>query len=439
MELNLRRVAAYLLLGLGFSVVMGFMYMQYVYYDAMIETLGITNLQLGFLTTVLAVVGVVTALPLGAVVDRIDCRRALTGSLLVIIAGCGFFALVPTYESALASRVIGGVAMSSWYAAIYKTVRVMAPPDSIGKSFGLFGVGVALGGVLVNVAGLWLYDRVAAAYGLTAGLSAILWAFFTAGMIAAVAGHVLVMALEPAQPVKAESGTARGVRAVLKGFGRTVRDTGTWLYVLGDFCIYSFEVSISYFTPYFTAVLGATAVFSGVLAVFRQYGLRVLSAPFGGWLGDKLGSTARVIRGSLAVLAVIVVIVMMLPAGAPTATLIALTLALGLLGTMNISLQGSIAQDAMIPPENMALAVSMTSLFSADLFQASLFGFWLDTYGNGGYSFIWIYTLGIALLGVGVLTAMIRRRKRAEAGSLPAKTREAKSTDAKPAQAPNPA
>lgn len=418
MNLSAKRVGAYLLLGLGFSMVMGFMYMQYVYYDAMIETLNISNTQLGLLTTVLAVVGLVTALPLGALVDRVDCRRALTASLLVIIAGCGFFALVPTYESALASRVIGGIAMSAWYAAIYKTVRVMAPPDSIGRSFGLFGVGIAVGGILVNVAGLWLYDRVAEVYGLTAGLSAILWAFFAAGMIAAVAGHVLVMSLAPAQPVRAQDGTIKGARALLKGFGRTVRDPGTWLYVVGCFCIYSFEVSISYFTPYFTAVLGATAVFSGVLAVFRQYGLRILSAPFGGWLGDKLGSTARVIRVSLVVLALVVVLVMTLPKGTPAGVLIALTLLLGLLGTMNISLQASISQDAMVPPENMALAVSMTSLFSADLFQATLFGYWLDSFGNVGYSYIWTFTLVVACVGIGTLTAMLHRRRRAESGGV---------------------
>ena len=46
MNLSAKRVGAYLLLGLGFSVVMGFMYMQYVYYDAMIETLNISNITL---------------------------------------------------------------------------------------------------------------------------------------------------------------------------------------------------------------------------------------------------------------------------------------------------------------------------------------------------------------------------------------------------------
>ena len=109
---------------------------------------------------------------------------------------------------------------------------------------------------------------------------------------------------------------------------------------------------------------------------------------------------------------------MTLPKGTPAGVLIALTLLLGLLGTMNISLQASISQDAMVPPENMALAVSMTSLFSADLFQATLFGYWLDSFGNVGYSYIWTFTLVVACVGIGTLTAMLHRRRRAESGGV---------------------
>lgn len=44
---------------------------------------------------------------------------------------------------------------------------------------------------------------------------------------------------------------------------------------------------MSYFTPYFTDVLGVTVVFTGWVAILRQHGM-TLTAPVGGWLTDKI-------------------------------------------------------------------------------------------------------------------------------------------------------
>ena len=400
----------YLLVGLGFATVMGFMYMQYVYYDAIVETLEITNQQLGLLITTLGVSALVSAIPGGIIADKYDCRKVLAWSLLGIMVFCALFAIFPTYYMALVTWAVAGCIMSAWYSAVYKVIRVVAPPDSIGKSFGVFGIGTGIGSILVNVAGLALYDHFAAD-GLSTGLSAILWAFFAAGTISAIGGYFLSMNL----PVFGEiTVKGEGVKDTLIGLGRVMKDSGTWLYVVGCFCIYSFQVSISYFTPYFTAVLGTTVAFSGIVAVFRQYGLRIVSAPLGGFLGDKIGSTAKVIRGSMCILALLVVVVMLLPESTPLAVLVCIVFVLGFLGTMNIALQSSIAKDAMVAPKNHGLVVGLTALFSADLFQHTLFGTWLDDYGNEGYTYIWIFTLCVLALCIATLTIMVRRRKRLE-------------------------
>jgi MFS family permease len=410
-KLDARHIVTYMLLGLGFADVMGFMYMQYVYYDALVETLGITNTQLGFLITLLGITAVVTSVPCGIIVDRVDCRKALAYSLAGMMLFCALFAIIPTYAIACVTWVVAGIIMSVWYSAIYKVVRVIAPPEAIGKSFGIFGVGVAVGSIIVNIAGLALYDALATNYGLSVGLSSILWAFFIAGMISAIGGYLLTMHM----PIQGEASTterSKRERFSLSEAIAAFKDIGTWLYVLGCFCIYSFQISISYFTPYFTAVLGTTLAFSGVVAVFRQYGLRIISAPLGGWLGDKLGGTAKVIRVSMAILAILVLIVLLLPPATPLAVLVVIVFVLGLLGTMNISLQASISGDALVPPKNMGLVVGMTGMLSADLFQPTLFGSWLDAYGNAGYTYIWIYTLVTIAAAITILSLMIARKKR---------------------------
>lgn len=407
-KLDIKHIAAYLLLGLGFATVMGFMYMQYVYYDAMIETFGVSNAELGLLITILGITALITAMPLGALADRLDCRKALSGSLFAMMIGVGVLAVFPKFPVAIGVWICDGIVMSLWYSAIYKTVRVIAPPDAVGKSFGMFGIGVALGSIIVNVAGLALYDYFAGAFGLQVGLSSILWAFFAAGMISAVFGYLLIRGFKMQGDDDEEPAEKTTVRTVI----RALKSPSVWLYIIGCFCIYSFQVSISYFTPYFTAVLGASLTFSGVVAIFRQYGLRIISAPFGGWLGDRIGGTAKVIRVSFAILIVFVLIVLFLPPTTPIWVLVILVFAIGLLGTMNISLQASISEDALVPPEQMGLAVGMTALLTADLFQPAMFGAWLDSFGNDGYTYIWIYTIGILTLGIVVLSIMISRKKR---------------------------
>lgn len=412
-KLDAKHVAVYMLLGLGFATVMGFMYMQYVYYDAMIETLKISNAQLGFLISILGVTGLVTCIPGGLIADRVDCRKALSISLFIMMLFCGLFAVFPNYNVAQATWLCAGAVMSVWYSAIYKTIRVIAPPQAIGKSFGLFGAGVAIGSIVVNVAGLQLYDAFAVV-SLETGLSAILWAFFIAGMISSIGGYFLVMRCDIQESVAIDKNEAGkfSFMEMVKDLVRIAKDPGTWLYVFGCFCIYSFQVSISYFTPYFTAVIGTTVALSGIVAIFRQYGLRIISAPIGGVLGDKLGGTAKVIRASFCVLIVLVAAVMLLPEGTPFAVLLAIVMILGLLGTMNISLQASISGDALVPPQNMGLIVALTSLFSADLFQETLFGYWLDSFGTGGYTYIWIYTICVLVAGIVLMTIMINRKKR---------------------------
>jgi hypothetical protein len=171
---------------------------------------------------------------------------------------------------------------------------------------------------------------------------------------------------------------------------------------------------MGFFNPYFTAVLGTSLAFSGIVAIFQRYGLRIISSPIGGYLGDKVGSTAKIIRISMCVLGLLVLLVMFLPAATPLAVLVTIVFIIGLFNLMNLSLQSSIAKDAMVPPKNHGLVVGMTSLFTAELFQHTLFGTWLDDYGKDGYTYIWIYTLCTIVLGVVVLTLMINRRKRIE-------------------------
>lgn len=71
----------------------------------------------------------------------------------------------------------------------------------------------------------------------------------------------------------------------LKDFGVVLKNPGTWFTGIAIFkVIYTFYVSLSYFTPYFTGVLGVSATFAGAVAIVRTYVIRTVGAPLGGML-----------------------------------------------------------------------------------------------------------------------------------------------------------
>lgn len=100
-KINGKQIATYLLLGLGFSMVMSYMYMQYVFYDPMMEVLGCTNAELGLLITIKAIGDLIVAIPGGFIADRFDCKKVLTIFLGVTTATCLAFMLFLNYSSAL--------------------------------------------------------------------------------------------------------------------------------------------------------------------------------------------------------------------------------------------------------------------------------------------------------------------------------------------------
>ena len=79
-----------------------------------------------------------------------------------------------------------------------------------------------------------------------------------------------------------------------KDFGSIAKQPATWLVAIGIFAVYSFMSTLTYFTPYFTQVMGVTVTLTGWAAIARQYGMQPVGAPIGGIATDKVKSPAKV-------------------------------------------------------------------------------------------------------------------------------------------------
>ena len=406
-KMSPRLLLTYVMLGFGFPGVMGFVCMQYVYYDAMMEAMQITHTQLNLLLTIEALGAVALALPGGILIDRFDCKKVMALSLTATTVACVWFALSPTYNVALGVWTILAITMCGFYPAIYKVIRIIAPENRQGNSYGIFGACNALGYMGINFTGLSVYKLVSETGGVVEGLSAVLWVFAAVLFIATVAGYLLVRGVK--NPEAEASEIERFSFADLK---YVLKMPGTWLVFAVSFGVSSLHLGMSYFTPYFTNVLGTALIFSGALAVFRQYGLRLVASPLGGWYGDKIGSTTKVIRFTVTVAALLVGVIMFLPPGTALAVVVTLVLLAAFMDNMSFSLCYSILAEALIPRRYTGTVLGLITIILPDLFLPPLYGHWLDTYGNGGYSFIFSLTIFICVICSFAATIIIRRAKK---------------------------
>ena len=331
----------------------------------------------------------------------------MTLSLVIITASCVWFALSPTYSSAIGVWTILAIALCGFYPAIYKLIRIIAPENRQGNSYGIFGACNALGYMVINFTALSAYQAASETGGAVKGLSAIVWVFAAVLFIATVAGYLLVRGVK--NPEAEASEIDRFSFADLK---YVFKMPGTWLVFSVSFGVSSLHLGMSYFTPYFTNVLGTALVFSGTLAVVRQYGLRLVASPLGGWYGDKIGSTTRVIRFAVAVAAFLVGAIMFLPPGTALAVIVILVLVTAFMDNISFSLCYSIVSEALIPRRYTGTVLGLITIILPDLFLPPMYGHWLDTYGNDGYYFIFGLTILLCAISAIGATVIIHRAKK---------------------------
>ena len=272
-----------------------------------------------------------------------------------------------------------------------------------------------LASVIINFIALGLYAKVAVgAMGGVAGLKAVIISYGAVGLIATIA--LVFLLPDPEKAGKGQDGGDSGqeTKLSMKEWAGVFKDPRTWFAGIAVFATYSTYQTLSYFTPYFTNVLGATVVGSGAIAIIRTYGIRIVGAPLGGYMGDRIHSVSSVIATVLACGAVITLIFMFMPAGVPSVLLTVMTLVIGFMVHIARGAMFAVPSEVKIPRRYAASTAGVVCAigFCPDLFQAAMYGHWLDTCGNAGYTRIFIYIIAIMVVGVinGVATVVYKKK-----------------------------
>lgn len=411
MNKKLKILLTLLVVGSCWSIVYLIPFIQYVYYTPFKDMIGISNLQMGFLMTIYGL-GNVYGSPIGGwVADRFNHKKVYVGSLVVNgILGI-IFVMNPTYTVALIVWVlfsIAGLLMN--LPAHIKIVRNLSGDEDQGKLFGFNETAIGIGNIVFNAVMMFMFVRYMEG---TAGLKAAIVSISVMSLLLTIPAWLI---LDDPDKENEDNSTKKVVKHKMdfQDYMTVIKSPATWLLGLSIFSIYSYLTTMTYFTPYFTDVIGVDVTYAGWVAIVRTYVMTLIGAPIGGFLADKLKSPAKVLLGVTVMGLLGMSILLNIDSSISMSFIIVLTLMMALGVFMGRGCYFAVISELKVPAAFTASTVGFAAIigYSPDIFQFILFGHWLDKYQNVGYTYMFIYQAIVLVIGVITALTVIRRNKK---------------------------
>lgn len=392
-------------LGLAGGAIYFLPYVKYVFYDAQIAAMGITNAQSGTLLTMYTIANMILYIPGGILADKYKPKFAITVSLLATAILCFLYAFTFSYTLSLGIWLcLSFTTAFVFWSSLMKAVRIIGTEEEQGLMYGIYYACNGVAGAITQAIALYAYSTTP---DITEGFFR---AVVTGGVIIAIAGVLVFFLLQDTTTTSSDEDKFK-----MSDVGVLFRKSTVWMFSIVVFCGYGIYSCVSYFTPYLTEVAGLSATESGVFSIIRTWGFLML-APVGGFIADKLlKSTALWVSIAMCILAVLFVGVLFLPPGMSSFGVSLYTLLPGAFGMMMYGVVFSIVSEAGIPRMMTGTAIGLASIigYLPDSIYHSLFGVWLDTLGGAvGYRYIFLFLGGSAVLGA-VMAFLIYKKNQA--------------------------
>ena len=398
---NFRRLMLLFALGIAYGFMYVMPYMRSTFYDQMIEAMGVTNAQLGALSTYYAIACTVSYLPGGWIGDKFNPKPVLLLSILGQVALCVIFMFTYTnYTMAvivwLGMGLTGGFA---FWPAVMKGIRMTGTDEEQGRIYGIFEALNGVASMLQSLAMIGIMAIVSST-ALSVGFKS---AIACMGGMSLISG-LLVLIFMPKEATYASGGSSSDKQKfTMKDYLSAFKLPGTWIMSILVWCYVTISAVSSYLTPYCTDILGMTAGAAGVIGTLRTYGCRLVGGPLGGYIADKgfHSVSKEQILGQAACLVTLGAF-LLLPSGTGNGVLIALMLLVGVSMFLCKGTYFSIQAELGISTKISATAVAIATFigYLPDMFTGPLFGGWIDTHGNSAYQMIIGFGVATAVLGI---------------------------------------
>ncbi len=388
-----KHFVAILIVAAGGAIIYGLPYFRYDYYDVYLATYNLTNTQMGVFGSVLGIFGMISYLFGGVVADKFSIRLILTFSLIGTGLG-GLVHLLPLNFTALVALYAfwGVSSLFAFWPACIKAVRILSGSEDQGKAFGFFegGRGVAAA-VMAPLAVLAFRFGVSTMNDEVRGMRYVI-IFYS--VLTILTGIFVFLTTKDEKVEESE-------KISWKGIGKVLKMPAVWIIGIVTFCNYIFTLSLYYFTPYATSLLGATVTFGATLAAFKRW-LSPISNIGGGYLADKMG-TGNLLFVSFIVMAVGTGAILALPLQASSVVLFTvLFLVIYFFFNVNYALTWAMMDEGRIPEEYSGTAAGIISTvgYLPEIFLSILAGMLIDGYpGVKGYQYFFGFLIVMMIVG----------------------------------------
>lgn len=412
----IKKYGTLLLLAAGAGIIFQLPYIRETFYPQIQAAMGLTNAQMGLLSSGYATMATLSYFIGGIVADKFSARKLLTVSFLVTgILGL-WFSTFPSYTTARIIFVLMGIStIITYWSACIKATRMLGTAEEQGR---LFGFQEGLRGILnaILVFGMTAVYSHFAVQSETLGASA---AIKLCSIVVIIIGILNFIFIEDT----AKEEHSESVLEVTKGMFRALKLPRVWLLVAIIFTAYSVYGLIGYVNTYAVKYYGMSATMGSTLGGVR-YLVQGLGGICGGFLADKLRSRIKVITSGCILLAVTFALMMVLPVNASYVGMIITYYLFGLLFIYAVRSQYfAVHDDAGIPVEMSGRVSGIASClgYCPDLFMYTLVGSWMDSYGATGFKMTWAYAVVAALLCIVfslILNKVIKKEKATKAKAI---------------------
>lgn len=385
------------------SLMVGMIYfIPYIYitfYDQTLEALNLTNTQLGSLGSLYGTLAIFCYM-LGSFLAQKFSPRIL---IAVSLIGTGVAALwestFPPYAALVVIYVLYAFFTTATLWSAYITLMRSLGTDA--EQGRLFGISESIRSVMSTFVGflfIWimsLFSSQVGGYRLVLIIAAVIYFLFAALALLLFPKNVAVE--------KKERTSAKNILTAMK-------IPGVWLVGLFIFFCYALNCGGAYyFGAYSTQVLHMSDSVASALQIIRTYILAIFLGAIGGFLIDRFKYRTRFLMGLVACAAILSFLMPVFSNFFWVATIA--SVCISGINYMIKAIYFSVMDEAIIPRELTGAASGIISFIAyiPDAFITLMVGSWLDKYGNGGFTRLFLF-MGICGVCAVVCAWLINRQ-----------------------------
>ena len=390
-----------ILISIAGTMIYGLPYFRSYYYDAYLQTYGLTNSQMGMFGSIFGIMGACSYLFGGVVADMFSARKLMTISMILTGLGGLLHLCHPSYLMLVGIYFLWGfTSLFAFWPALLKVLRSLANEDEQSKAYGFMDATRGITNAVQLAVTLAIFNALSKKASDLAGLNGVV-IFYSAVCI--VMGIGLYFVLDEKKLQTGCDGAEDESKFSFAIVKQVLKMPVVWLLSLVVCCSYTMPILFYYFTPYATANLGMTAAAGAMVTMLAQY-VRPVACVVGGVAADKIGR-ANVMYGTMGIM-LASTLVLIFARSMTNAVFIGICACIyfGMYGAY--SLVFSMFDECGIPKYMSGTAIGLicTIGYMPEFFCPLLAGKVLDTYGNAGYHILFIFLAVMMVIGLILLT-----------------------------------